>query len=72
MASAKSIAEATGLPVSKETVQRELKRNEYHHERIWISQCLTMEQKKKQLAFAQKHVTKSLADWKKVIFTDEK
>ena len=52
MASAKSIVEATGLPVSKETVQRELKQNEYHHERIQISQCLTMEQKKKQLAFA--------------------
>jgi len=52
MTSATQIAQATGLPVSKATIQRELKRNEFHHEKVCISEHLTAKNKEKRLEFA--------------------
>ena len=72
MTSAKQIAQVTGLPVSESTIQRELKRNEFHHEKVQISEHLSPMNMEKQLVFAQKYVTENIDFWKKVIFTDKK
>ena len=52
MTSAKQIAQVTGLPVSESTIQRELKRNEFHHEKVQISEHLSPMNMEKQLVFA--------------------
>ena len=72
MASAKSIAKATGLSVSKSTIQRELHRNSFHHQKVRVKHVLTSLQKFKRLEFTRSHVTWSIDEWKRVVFTDEK
>ena len=72
MMSATKIALATGLPVGERTVRRELARNSFHHVRIHLKHVLSVKHKEKRLEFARKHVTWTLDQWRKVIFTDEK
>ena len=70
--SAAKLAEAAGLPVSAQTVRRELARNAFRLERLPTVHAIRAENREKRLAFARSFLRWQPEDWNKVIFTDEK
>ena len=70
--SAAKLAKAAGLPVSAQTVCRELTRNIFHHEHLPAVHAIWPENHEKRLAFAHQFLWWQPEDWNKVIFTDEK
>ena len=69
---AAKLAEAAGLPVSAQTIHRELARNVFCHECLPAVHAILPENRKKCLAFACQFLQWQPEDWNKVIFTDEK
>ena len=70
--SAAELVRSLQISVSSQTIQIELKRNQFHHERLKSTKAIRPQNKEKCLAFARKHVTWTKDQWSEVIFTDEK
>jgi len=71
MASAKEIRDELELSVSKETMNRELKRLGFYAYRAPTKPLLTLDNIQQRLNFAREHMYWDVDDWRSVIFTNE-